>query len=159
MVKTIDKCSNALNRGDRVYAVINNRSAELAWMYRHNEKVMDKVLVIESYVDRINEDNPYDATEPYVVLEGGYWGVFEVPLSSVFTSEAEATKIAREYNDKRARKLMEETSTVAGLLKFLIENNAISLPTEPIANRVLWAHLEDAGLGSLIPLYAITKGD
>jgi hypothetical protein len=147
MITTNTKATIAIKEGDRVYAVINNRSTELAWMRRPGEKVMDKALVIESYFDRIDDEHPYDDTECYVVLEGGYWGVFEVPASNVFLSETEAKKVAREYNDNIARKLMEETSTVEGLLRFLVDNNLLSMPTEPIANRVLWAHMEDAGIG------------
>lgn len=147
--------SNTINPCDHVYAVIDTNDDDFAWMGAAIKNQTDNFIVVEADVAHIGECHSANELDTPIILDGCHWGVFEANAGSVFHTELEAAKVARERNRANAFKLMEETSTVAGMLNFLIEHDALKVPSSPIAREILYAQMEDAGLGHLVPLYAI----
>ena len=142
---------------ERVHAVVNLNSEDFYWVFSAEEKAKDKFIAIEAIVcneERHNSDN-YD--ESVYVLDGGDYGVFEAPANHLFKTKSEANIFLRECEREKAIHLFKESSTINGLLRFLVETNSIRIPSDPIARNVLYTHLEDAGLGDRIPLYELAS--
>ena len=140
---------------DNVFAVVNLNSEDFHWMFRPDEKVNDKFIAVEAMVCYEEKNNPCNSDETSYILEGGEYGVFAAPENHLFKTPAEAKAYLRECERERAIKLFKESSTMNGLLRFLVETNSLQIPSGTIARNVLYAHLEDAGLGDRIPLYEL----
>ena len=147
---------NAINPRDHVHAVINLNSEDFYWMLGPDEKAEDKFVAVEAIVHNESEHNSNTTNKTSFILDGGEYGVFEVPANHIFATPAEAKAFVRECERERACKMLNETATIHGLLRFLVANDAIKMPNDPVAREVLCVHLEDAGLGDRIPLYALS---
>jgi hypothetical protein len=144
-----------LKPSDHVYAVVNNNSEDFAWMRNDHDRVEDQLMIVAADAAHIGDMKSDDANTTGVILDGGCWGVFEAPACDIFRTEKEAAKSIRVRNRERAHELVQKTTTVAGLLQFLVEHNALQIPADPIAREVLYTQMEDAGLGDMIPMYAL----
>ena len=148
---------NAIAPRDRVHAVVNLNSEDFYWMMSLEEKAEDKFIAVEAMVDRGSEHSANTSRATSFVLYGGEYGVFEVPANQIFKTQAEAKVFVRECDRERACRMLSETATLCGMLRFLMANDAIKMPDDPVAREVLCVHLEDAGLGDRIPLYAFAN--
>lgn len=146
---------NAINPRDHVHAVINLNSEDFYWMFGPDEKAKDKFVAVEAMVCHESEHNPDIHNETSFVLDGGEYGVFEAFANQIFKTSAEAKAFTRECERERACKMLNETATIHGMLKFLVANDALKMPEDAVAREILCVHLEDAGLGDRIPLYAL----
>jgi hypothetical protein len=145
---------NAINPRDRVHAVINLNSEDFFWMLPPDGKAEDKFVAVDALVYHEDCRDGNDGM-PKFVLDGGEYGVFEAPADHLFKTQDEAKAFIREQERERAIKMLNETATLHGMLRFLVANDAIKLPDDIVAREVLYTHLEDAGLGDQIPLYAL----
>lgn len=130
-----------------VHAVVNLNSEDFYWMYGSDAQAEDKLVIIEALLH-----NSDDQSET-LILDGGEYGVFAANTNQVFQTRAAAKAYLKEQERTRACELLNETATVSGLLRFLMAHDAIKMPEDTIAREVLYVHMEDAGLGNLLPLY------
>jgi hypothetical protein len=147
---------NTINPHDRVHAVINLNSEDFFWLLPPDGKAEDKLVAVDALVDHKSYHSNSDGDTAKFVLDGGEYGVFEAQADHLFKTQSEAKAFIREQERERAIKMLNETATLHGMLRFLVANDAIKLPDDDVAREVLCTHLEDAGLGDRIPLYAIT---
>lgn len=147
--------ANVINPRDNVHAVINLNSEDFFWMYRPEEKANDKFVAVEAMVYQEGDRNSDNASAQSFILDGGEYGVFEVPATQIFKTRTEAKSFIRECERERALKMLNETADLHGMLRFLVANDALNIPDDAVAREVLYVHLEDAGLGDRIPLYKL----
>jgi hypothetical protein len=147
--------ANEIKSQDRVHAVINLNSEDFYWMLPPDGKADDKLVAVEAIVHHASNRDSEDLDTTAFVLDGGEYGVFEAPTTQIFKTRSEAKSFIREQERERALKMLNETATLHGMLRFLVTNDAIKLPEDSVARAVLYTHLEDAGLGDRIPTYAL----
>lgn len=147
--------TNAIKSRDHVHAVINLNSEDFYWMLPPDGKADDKIVAVGAVVCQASNQDTEDSSETTFILDGGEYGVFEAPATHIFKTQAEAQMFIREQERERALQILSETATLHGMLRFLVANDAIKLPEDAVAREVLYVHLEDAGLGDRIPMYAM----
>lgn len=141
---------NAITPWDHVHVVINLNSEDFYWMLPPEEKANDKLISVEAQVYQEDERDP-----TAFILDGGEYGVFAAPADHIFKTSVEALAFIRKSERDRACQMLNEAATLHGMLRFLMANDAIKMPEDKVAREVLCVHLEDAGLGDRIPLYAV----
>ena len=135
---------------DHVFAVVSVDHEDFAWLPIKPTDTANKLFVVEGMVHHVEESD----SSAVAILDGDCFGVFGANVSDVFTS-LDAAKIAiAQKNKEKAIELMNQTSTIAGMLQFLIDFEMISIPNDELAREVFFARMEDAGLSNLIPLYS-----